>query len=92
MVQTTSLCFENKGLFSNHYLENQLLKLDEWKKKDVNIVMQEINNMLFAHRINLQGNALGDQFGTTIIVRNVQLADIDIEKESERLSQGLEEL
>ena len=32
MVETTLWYVENKGLFSNHYLENQLLMLDEWKE------------------------------------------------------------
>ena len=32
MIETTLWYVENKGLFSNHYLENQLLTLDEWKE------------------------------------------------------------
>ncbi|MCG2735089.1 MAG: N-6 DNA methylase [Thermoplasmatales archaeon] len=32
MVETTLGYVENKGLFSNHYLENQLFLLDEWKR------------------------------------------------------------
>ena len=69
--------------------------LDEWKKlaeksKDGDKVMEKIDNMLFAHRITMQGNALGDQFGTTIIAKNVSLADINVAKESEKLIQELE--
>ena len=55
-------------------------------------VIEEMNNMLFGHRINLQGNALGDKFGVTLIVRNAQRADFDIAAEAERLSQELETL
>lgn len=32
MVEATLWYVENKGLFSNHYLQNQLLTRDEWKK------------------------------------------------------------
>lgn len=62
------------------------------KSKDEKTVVEEIYNTLFAHRISLQGNALGDEFGITIIAKDVKLADIDIIKESERLSQELEAL
>ena len=62
------------------------------KSEDKNIIVEEINNTLFAHRINLRGNALGDEFGITIIVKDVKLADIDVEAETEKLSQELEEL
>ena len=86
------------GIIGRETTEKLLGKtLDEWKKiaeksKDENIVIQEINNMLFSHRVNLQGNALGDQYGTTVIVKNVRLADINITKESEKLARELEEL
>ena len=62
------------------------------KSEDKNIIIEEINNTLFAHRINLQGNALGDEFGITIIAKDAKLADIDVEAESEKLSKELEEL
>jgi replication factor A1 len=55
-------------------------------------VVEEMNSMLFGHRISLQGNALGDQFGVTVIVRDAKRADFDIAAEAERLSQELEEL
>ena len=42
--------------------------------------------------IALAGNALGDQYGTSIIAKDVRFADIDITKESEKLIQDLEEL
>jgi replication factor A1 len=55
-------------------------------------VVEEMNSILFGHRISLQGNALGDQFGVTVIVRNATRADFDIAAEAERLSHELEEL
>ena len=68
----------------------------EWKKiseqsKDNTGVMRELYSLLFGHRINLQGNALGDQFGTTIIAKKARFVDFDITKESEKLLHELEE-
>ena len=60
---------------------DELAKMLE-KSEDKNIIVEEINNTLFAHRINLQGNALGDEFGITIIAKDAKLADIDVEAES----------
>ena len=54
--------------------------------------MEEMNMVLFGHRVSLRGNALGDQFGVTIIARDAARADFNIPGEAERLSQELEEL
>ena len=53
-------------------------------------MLNEINKMLFARTISLRGNALGDEFGTSLIAQDVKLVDIDLNKEAERLSQDLE--
>ena len=71
--------------------------LEECKKmmessKDGNVLMDEMNSLLFARRINMQGNALGDEFGTTLIAKESRLVDVDIKAEAETLSQKLEEL
>jgi ssDNA-binding replication factor A large subunit len=55
-------------------------------------LVEEMNTMLFGHRVSLQGNALGDQFGVTVIAREAKRADFDVAAEAERLSQELEEL
>ena len=60
--------------------------------KDGNALIDEMNKLLFAQRINVQGNALGDNFGTTIIAKEVKLVDVDINGEAERLVQELEGL
>ncbi len=62
------------------------------KSKEEKAVIEEINNVLFAHRINLKGNALGDEYGISIIAKDAKLVDIDIVLESEKLIQELEEL
>jgi replication factor A1 len=54
-------------------------------------MVEEMNSILFGHRICLQGNALGDQFGVTLIARDAKKADFNVAAEAERLSQELEE-
>jgi len=60
--------------------------------KDENALIDEMNKLLFTHRINVQGNALSDNFGTTIIAKNAKLVDVDIVRETKKLSQDLEEI
>jgi replication factor A1 len=55
-------------------------------------LVEEMNTRLFGHRISVQGNALGDQFGITVIARDAKLADFDVAAEAERLASELEEL
>jgi replication factor A1 len=54
-------------------------------------MVEEMNSILFGHRISLQGNALGDEFGVTLIARDAKKADFNVAVEAERLSQELEE-
>ena len=70
--------------------------LADWQKlseqsKDNNGVMQELYTLLFGHRVRLQGNALGDQYGMTIIAKQARFDDIDIAETSEKLAAELEE-
>jgi replication factor A1 len=78
----------------NRELTEQLIgkTLDESKKMDEGKLLYEINKILFAHKISLQGNALGDEFGTSIIAKEAKLVDLDIKDEAETLSQELEGL
>ncbi len=81
------------GIIGKDSTEKLLGKtLDELKKSNDESIVEEMNSLLFAHRISLQGNALGDEFGITIIAKDVKLTDFDIEAESEKLAQELEEL
>ena len=66
--------------------------LDESKKIDENTFIGELNNILFARKIMVQGNALSDEFGTNIIAKDAEFVDFDITKEAEKLSSELEEL
>ena len=60
--------------------------------KDENALVDEMNKLLFTHKINVQGNALGDNFGTTIIAKEAKLVDVDIDREAKKISQYLEEM
>ena len=66
--------------------------LEECKKMNEDELIEDINKKLFAQRISLQGNALGDEFGTTLLAKNAKLVDYDINEEAEKLSQELEDL
>lgn len=66
--------------------------LEECKKIDQDTLLENINKKLFAHRISLQGNALGDEFGTSLIARNAKLVDYDLKEEAEKLAEELEDL
>ena len=65
---------------------------EECNKMGDDALLDEINKTLFARKISMQGNALGDEFGTSLIARDIKLVDINIKEEAERLSQDLEDL
>jgi len=78
----------------NKQLSEKILgiKLEDSKKMSSEDLLDEINTKLFSRRIVLKGNALGDEFGTTVITKDAELTDIDIEKETEKLSKEIEEI
>ncbi len=82
------------GSSLNKELSEKLLDitLDDAKNMNEETLMQEINEKLFAKKIRLKGNALSDDFGTNIIAKDVDIQDINIEEEAEKLSNELEEL
>jgi len=66
--------------------------LDECQKLGNQALIDEMNTMLFAKRMVLRGNALGDAFGTTVITKDVQLIDVDIKEKAAQLTEALEAL
>ncbi len=72
-------------------LTEKLLGKTMPETSDEDGLVEEMNNLLFGHRVSLQGNALGDQFGVTLIARDAKRADFNVAAEAERLSQELEE-
>ena len=69
---------------------DELKKMSE--KEGNESLVEDMNILLFAHRISLRGNALGDEFGITIITKDAKLTDIDVDAESEKIIKELEEL
>ena len=78
----------------NKELTEKLLgkTLEECKEMDENELLNGINKTLFARRISLRGNALGDDFGTNIIAKDVKFVDIDLKEEADKLFKEVEEL
>lgn len=78
----------------NKEISEKLLgkSLEECKKITENDLENMINKTLFAQTVNVRGNALGDDFGTSIIAKDAKIVDIDVQDEAEKLSQKLEDL
>jgi len=78
----------------NKELSEKLLgkTLEECKKMNENELLNQMNKILFAKKISLRGNALGDEFGTNIIAKDVKLVDLDIKDDAEKLFREIEEL
>ncbi len=53
---------------------------------------ETLSKTLFGHRLLVAGNALGDNFGVTIIAHDASLHDFDITKEAEAITEQLEDL
>ncbi|MEM4258466.1 MAG: hypothetical protein QXL17_04870 [Candidatus Thermoplasmatota archaeon] len=54
--------------------------------------LTDIEKMLFARTVHIKGNALGDDFGITLIPEEIKLFEYDMATESEKLLEELEEL
>ncbi|RLF55947.1 MAG: hypothetical protein DRN27_10085, partial [Thermoplasmata archaeon] len=68
-------------------------ELKKIKEKDGNeSIVEDMKSLLFAQKVTLRGNALGDEFGITLITKDAKLEDIDVEAESEKISKELEEM
>ena len=78
----------------NKELSEKLLgkSLEECKKTNEDDLENMINKTLFTQTISVRGNALGDDFGTSIIAKEAKLVNIDVQDEAEKLSHELEDL
>jgi replication factor A1 len=78
----------------NKELSEKLLgkTLEECKKMSESDLDEIANKTLFTQTISIQGNALGDDFGTSVIAKDVKLVHINIQEEAERLTNELEDL
>ncbi|HDO19723.1 MAG TPA: DNA-binding protein [Thermoplasmatales archaeon] len=76
---------------TEHLIGESLEKCREKAEKEgKETVLNLIKKKILAKKIYLRGNALGDEFGTTLIARDAKILDIDIRKEAADLLQKLE--
>jgi replication factor A1 len=82
------------GCILNREISEKILglKFTEAEKMKPEELSDEIHKRLFAKRVFLRGNALGDDFGTSVIANDAGFIDIDISKEAEKLTSELEGL
>ena len=66
--------------------------LEECKEMNEDELKNEMNKTLFTKMINLKGNALSDEFGTTLIPKDAEVININISKEVAKISKEVEEL
>jgi len=78
----------------NRELTEKLLgkTLEECKKMNEGDLLTKLNKTLFGRTIGMRGNALGDDFGTSLIAKDAELVNINVNKDAEKLSQELEDL
>ena len=68
------------------------MSLNDLKKMKQDDILEMVNKLLIANKIILKGNALGDEFGTSIIAQDAKFVDIDLKDEAEKLANELEDL
>jgi len=82
------------GCVLNKELSEKILSLtlNDTKKMNQEKLDEELNSRLFTKKICLKGNALGDDFGTSIIASDAEFVDTNLQKEAEKLTADLEGL
>jgi replication factor A1 len=82
------------NIILNRNITEKLLNktLKDYQKMNEEEAINDITKKLFVQRIQIIGNALSDDFGTTLIAKEAELINIDIKKESEKILANLEEL
>jgi len=78
----------------NKELTESLLKkkMQEWKQLSEEQVYAFLYEQLFGQHLTVRGNALGDQYGTTFIVHQVDHETLNIQQHIEQLTHDMEEL
>ena len=66
--------------------------IEECKKISNDELIKEITDKIFTKRMIITGNALSDNFGTTLIAKDADIVNIDINKEIKKINQELEGL
>ena len=68
------------------------ISFKECEKLNENELLNEINKKIFARKISVEGNALSDEFGTSIIAKDVKIVEENLKEEAKKVLQELEEL
>jgi replication factor A1 len=68
------------------------MSFNDLKKMRQDEIIEMINKLLIANKVSLKGNALGDEFGTSVIVQDAKFVDVDLKDEAEKLTNELEGL
>jgi len=68
------------------------MTFEEAKKMKPEELSEEIHSRLFAKKVFLRGNALGDDFGTSIITSDAGFIEVNVAEEAEKLTSELEGL
>lgn len=78
----------------NKELSEKILELsfNDIKKMKPEDLEHKIHNKIFTRHMVIKGNALSDNFGTTIIPKDAGLVEFDVEKESQKILEGLGEI
>ena len=66
--------------------------IEECKKISNDELIKEITDKIFTKRMIITGNALSDNFGTTLIAKDADIVNIEINKEIKKINQELEGL
>jgi len=66
--------------------------LSDIKKINEDEFEELVKEKVFAKKIKLKGNALSDRFGITFIPKKVEITDVDVKEETEKILENLEGL
>ncbi len=82
------------GCILNKELTEKILSLtiNDTKEMNKEKLDEELNKRLFTKKICLRGNALSDDFGTSIIASDAEFVESNVQKETEKLASDLEGL
>ncbi|RLF64929.1 MAG: hypothetical protein DRN33_00835 [Thermoplasmata archaeon] len=64
--------------------------LEEFRGMNDGEVEEELKNLLIAHPIHVEGNALSDEYGVTLIVQDAEMVTPAVEQEREELLSKME--
>lgn len=74
---------------TEHVLEKTL---DECKQLNPDALQSLIYESFFGKKMTMKGNALQDNFGSTFLPDKIDLSDVDVDEEVQRVKEVLEEL